>query len=176
MEYFKNFTNVCVYVLCVVAANYSFAIMPTWQFGDAMVPTATFVVGITFVARDFAQRSAGHWVLVAMAVALVISYFLADPKVAMASALAFAISELVDWAVYSFTKKPFYSRVLLSSVLSAPIDSAVFLTYIGFGSWQAILIHATFKVAVALAYYVGFKVWQTKSVAVGAVAKPEAAE
>ncbi len=147
-----------------MGSNYSFAILPVWQFGDAMVPTATFVVGITFVVRDFAQRSAGHWVLVAMAMALAVSYLLADPFVAVASALAFAISELADWAVYSFTKKPFHSRVLLSSVLSAPIDSAVFLTYIGFGSWQAILIHATFKVAIAVVYYVGFKAIKTEEV------------
>ncbi|MGF1461587.1 MAG: VUT family protein [Maricaulaceae bacterium] len=41
--------------------------------------------------------------------------------------MAFAISEIVDWAVYTFTKRPLSQRILLSSAFSAPIDSTVFL-------------------------------------------------
>ena len=47
-----------------------------------------------------------------MMVGVAISYFMANPFVATASAAAFLISELVDWAVYSFTKRPLSQRVL----------------------------------------------------------------
>ena len=66
-----------------------------------------------------------------MGVGLVFSYLLADPFVATASALAFASSELADWALYSFTKMPFHRRVLWSSALSTPIDTLLFLGMIG---------------------------------------------
>ena len=56
-----------------------------------------------FILRDFAQREIGHKVLGAMAVGAVLSYFMADPFVAFASVVAFMISELVDWVVYTFT-------------------------------------------------------------------------
>ncbi|MEE8394097.1 MAG: VUT family protein, partial [Rhodospirillales bacterium] len=73
----------------------------------------------------------GHKVLGAMLVGVAISYFMASPMVAAASAAAFLVSELADWAVYSFTRRPFSQRVLFSSLLGAPIDSAVFLWGMG---------------------------------------------
>ena len=62
-----------------------------------------------------------------MLVGVAISYFMSNPFVATASAAAFLISELVDWAVYTYTKRPLSQRILFSSLLGAPVDSAVFL-------------------------------------------------
>ena len=45
----------------------------------------------------------------------------------MASAAAFAVGELGDWAVYTFTRRPFSQRILISSLIGAPLDSIVFL-------------------------------------------------
>ncbi|MBL4618280.1 MAG: hypothetical protein JKY46_11355, partial [Robiginitomaculum sp.] len=45
---------------------------------------------------------------------------------------AFAISELVDWSLFTFTKFRLSTRVFLSSLIAAPIDSAVFLLGAGF--------------------------------------------
>ncbi|MFQ5985352.1 MAG: VUT family protein, partial [Alphaproteobacteria bacterium] len=94
-------------------------------------PPVSLAVGFIFVLRDFAQREIGHWVLLAMLAGAVLSYFMAGPDVALASLAAFAVSELVDWAVYSFTRRPLSQRILLSSVLGTPVDSAVFLGGIG---------------------------------------------
>jgi uncharacterized PurR-regulated membrane protein YhhQ (DUF165 family) len=60
-----------------------------------------------------------------------LSYFLADPFVAVASLVAFMVSETVDWGVYSITDKPIHQRILLSSFISTPIDSALFLYMLG---------------------------------------------
>ncbi len=117
-----------LYVVLIVAVNYAFIVVPLVKLPDGtMWPPVALLVGFVFVARDFAQREVGHKVLLAMLVGVGISYFMANPFVATASAVAFLVSELVDWAVYTFTKRPLSQRVLLSSLLGAPVDSAVFL-------------------------------------------------
>jgi len=132
-----RYLNTVLYIAAIVAVNWAFTRIEAiplpvgGALGGVWQPVA-LVVGFVFVLRDFAQREIGHWVLAAMAVGVVLSYFMADPFVAMASATAFLLSELADWAVYSFTGKPLSQRVLWSSVIGTPIDSAVFLGMIGF--------------------------------------------
>ena len=54
----------------------------------------SFAVGLIFVVRDYAQRAVGHWVIAAMLAAGVLSWWMADPFVALASVAAFAVSSL----------------------------------------------------------------------------------
>ena len=75
---------------------------------------------------------------------------MADPFVAVASAVAFAISELTDWAIYTVYKKPMKDRVLLSSAISTPVDSAVFMLMLGFFSWYGLVIMVASKMLGAL--------------------------
>ena len=91
----------------------------------------SLLVGFIFVARDFAQREIGSRVIIAMLVAALLSYLMADPFVAVASLVAFLISEFADWAVYTFTGRSFSQRVLISSAVGTPLDSIVFLGIIG---------------------------------------------
>jgi uncharacterized PurR-regulated membrane protein YhhQ (DUF165 family) len=117
-----------LYVALIVAVNYAFTVVPLVKLPDGtMWPPVALLVGLIFVARDFAQREGGHKVLLAMLVGVAISYFMSNPFVATASAAAFLISELVDWAIYTHTKRPLSQRILFSSLLGAPVDSAVFL-------------------------------------------------
>jgi len=112
--------------------NYAFIVVPLVKLPDGtMWPPVSLLVGFVFVARDFAQRKIGHKVLLAMLVGVAISYFMANPFVATASAAAFLISELVDWAVFTYTKRPLSQRILFSSLLGAPVDSAIFLGLLG---------------------------------------------
>lgn len=148
--------TVSAYIASVVIVNFAFSYLPIINVAGAMVPSTAFLVGIVFVFRDFAQRQIGHHVLVAMLAACVISYFLADPAVAIASLVAFAVSETADWAVYSFTKRPFHQRILLSSFISTPIDTAVFLGLIGFFSVQAVLLVSLAKLVAAVVVYLGY--------------------
>ena len=117
-----------LYVLLIIAVNYAFTVVLPVKLPDGTLwPPVALLVGFVFVARDFAQREVGHKVLLAMLVGVAISYFMANPFVAIASAVAFLVGELVDWAVYSYTKRPLSQRILLSSLLGAPVDSAIFL-------------------------------------------------
>lgn len=87
----------------------------------------TIVTGLVFVVRDFVQREMGHRVLVLMALAIGWSFFYAWPVIAIASAIAFGISETVDWLIFTFTKYRLSTRILLSSAIAAPVDTTVFL-------------------------------------------------
>jgi len=140
-----------IYIGLIVLVNWLFIVVqPVDMGGGEMWPPVALAVGLIFVARDFAQRVIGHWVLAAMLVAGVLSYFLADPFVAYASVAAFAISELADWLVYSFTKRSFAQRILFSSVLATPLDTIVFLGIMGWLSAPAVLAMTASKLVGAL--------------------------
>lgn len=140
-----------LYIGLIVLVNWLFIVVPPISMGDSEVwPPVALVVGFIFIARDFAQRVIGHWVLVAMLIAAILSYFLADPFVAIASVVAFAVSELIDWVVYSYTKRPFAQRILLSSLLATPVDTIVFLTIMGWLSVPSVLVMTASKIVGAL--------------------------
>ena len=138
--------SVMLYIGSIVVANLGFTYIPMIPLpGGEMFAPMSLLVGFIFVWRDMAQRELGHQVLVAMIIGAVLSYFLADPFIAVASVVAFAISELVDWAVYSYTKKPIRDRILYSSAIGTPVDSAVFMLMLGFFSWYGFLIMVVSK-------------------------------
>lgn len=138
------------YIISIVLVNIGFVYIPPIPLLGEMFPPMSLIVGIIFILRDFAQREIGHRVLGAMAVGAVLSYFMADPFVAIASVAAFFISEMVDWAVYTYTKKPLGQRILLSSAIGTPIDSAVFLLILGFFSPLGFLLMTIAKMIAAV--------------------------
>lgn len=142
------------YVALIVLVNWGFTVVPLVDLpGGEKWPPMSLIVGFIFVARDFAQREIGHRVILAMLVAGVISYIMADPFVAMASVTAFLISEFADWAVYSFTGRSFSQRILISSAISTPIDSAIFLAMIGHFSVMGAVLMTASKMLGALAVW-----------------------
>ena len=85
------------------------------------------VTGLILVVRDLAQREVGHAIFVPWVIGIAISFYMAPPEIALASAAAFAISECIDWAIFTITKRPLSKRILWSCGASAPVDSLVFL-------------------------------------------------
>ena len=141
------------YILSIVLVNIGFVYIPPIPLLGEMFPPMSLIVGVIFILRDFAQKEIGHRVLGAMAVGAILSYFMADPFVAIASVVAFFISEMVDWAVYTYTKKPLGQRILLSSAIGTPIDSAVFLLILGFFSPLGFLLMTAAKMIAAVAIW-----------------------
>jgi hypothetical protein len=94
---------------------------------DIVFNPLTMATGMVFVVRDFVQREMGHRVLILMALAIAWSFYYSWPVIALASATAFAISETVDWLLFTFTKYRLSTRILLSSAIAAPVDTTVFL-------------------------------------------------
>ena len=144
---------VIAYVASVVLVNIGFSVVPLIPTDFGLLSPMAVLVGGVFVIRDYAQRRAGHWVLLAMLIATGLSYALADPFVATASAAAFITSEFADYALYSFTRKPFHQRVLISSLVSTPIDTAVFLFGINNFTIGTFVLMVLSKLIAAIAIY-----------------------
>lgn len=146
--------HILVYILSIVAVNYGFTVVPLIPLPNGeMWPPMSLIVGFIFVIRDFAQREIGHKILLAMLVGGVLSWFMASPEVAVASVVAFAVSELMDWAVYSFTGYRFSQRILLSSMISTPVDSVVFLGMMGLFSISNVIIMTLSKIIGAVVVF-----------------------
>ena len=115
---------------------------------------ANVIVGFVFVLRDYAQREIGHKVLLATFFAGVVTYFMVDPAIAMASITAFVLSEMADWAIYSFTKRPLQSRILISSLVSVPLDTLAFQYLAGYLTPAAFTTEVLSKaLGVAIVWY-----------------------
>jgi uncharacterized PurR-regulated membrane protein YhhQ (DUF165 family) len=140
-DFILNYKYSLGYITAIVIANIGFTYLPMIALpGGEMLAPMSFLVGFIFVLRDFSQREIGHRVLIAMAIGAGLSYLMADPFVALASVLAFSISESVDWGIFSFTDKPLKQRILLSSLIGTPVDSAIFMLMLGFFSWYGLAI------------------------------------
>lgn len=150
----NSYMTSAYYVGAIVVANVGFTYIPMIPLpGGEMFAPMSLLVGFVFVLRDFAQRDLGHKVFIPMTIGLVLSYLLADPFVAFASAVAFVISELVDWAVYTYSGNPIKERILISSAVSTPADSAVFMLMLGFFNWYGFVVMVVSKMLGALAVY-----------------------
>lgn len=98
-------------------------------------PTGVLLIGAALVLRDLVQRTLGkRVVLAAIVVGAALSGAIAPPQLVMASAVAFLLSELADFAVYTpLEKRGLVVAVLASSAVGLVIDSALFL-WLAFGS------------------------------------------
>jgi uncharacterized PurR-regulated membrane protein YhhQ (DUF165 family) len=93
------------------------------------------MVGAALVLRDQVQEHLGtQWSLGGILVGAILSYLLADPFIAIASIVAFGVSELVDFAAYTYLRERGRAlAVAASGLVGAVMDSLAFL-YIAFGS------------------------------------------
>jgi len=140
-----------LYLASIVAVNFAFSYLPMIQLPlDQAIPAGTLLVGFIFVLRDYAQREIGFRIYLAMLLGVIVSYVMADPFVAVASAVAFGVSELVDALIFTVTKKPMRERILISSAASTPIDSAIFLLMIGVFNWFGFLVMVIVKMFAAV--------------------------
>jgi uncharacterized PurR-regulated membrane protein YhhQ (DUF165 family) len=110
--------------------------------GFGLTATAgTYAAGLALGLRDVLQDNSGRFTV--LAVILLgggLSYLVADPFIALASAVAFTASELLDWAVYTPLRGKATSgssrwsgAVLASNLLGAVLDTALFVG-IAFGA------------------------------------------
>ncbi len=123
---------VALYVAAIVAVNWMFTAIAPWPTPMGDLYLANVVVGFIFVLRDYAQREVGHYILFFTAVAGVLTWFMVDPAIAIASITAFILSETADWGVYSFLRRPLSQRILVSSMIAIPLDTLAFQYLAGY--------------------------------------------
>ena len=124
-----------LFALTVIGANFA---LDTWGivaigFG-LYAPAGVFFAGSAFTLRDALHESGGRfWVFGAIAIGGIISWTI-EPVFALASATAFTLSELIDFAIYTpLRKRNWLMAVTISNTGGLIADSALFL-WLAFGS------------------------------------------
>lgn len=118
------------YIATIPAANWAvtrFGVVPV-GFGY-LAPAGVYAVGVALVLRDLAREAAGRAAVVAaIAVGAVLSWWLADPGLALASAAAFGVAESMDFAVYEpLRERGLAVAMLASNAVGLLADSLIFL-------------------------------------------------
>jgi uncharacterized PurR-regulated membrane protein YhhQ (DUF165 family) len=78
---------------------------------------------------------------------------------------AFLVAELIDWAVYTFTRRSLSQRILWSASLSAPIDSSIFLVIIHQFNYLAVMILSFAKILGVFMVWYGWRARERRTLA-----------
>lgn len=100
-----------------------------------LAPSGVLMIGAALVLRDLVQRRLGvEYGIAAIVAGALLSAGLAPPSLVIASAAAFLLSELADFAIYTpLARRWLVLAVLASSTVGLVVDSLVFL-WLAFGS------------------------------------------
>ena len=142
----EGFLYLAGFIACVPAANWLIGnvgtvcvpqgpcLLPVAPFGIT-APSGVLMIGLALVLRDLVQRRLGKaWALAAILAGAALSGFVAPPALVLASAVAFLLSELADFAVYTpLQKRGLVRAVIVSSLVGLCVDSVAFL-YLAFCS------------------------------------------
>lgn len=124
-----------LFVGTVFAANYAierWGIVPV-GFG-LMAPAGVYFAGLAFLLRDVVQRLGGRELVVVAIVVGALCSTLVSSRYALASGVAFLLSETCDFLVYSrLEQRSLTAGVVVSNTVGAVVDSVVFLL-LAFGS------------------------------------------
>src|SRR5215218_3036394 len=93
---------VVLYVATIFAANWAISTFGVVPVGFGLVaPAGVYFAGLAFTLRDLTQESLGRpWTVGAILVGAAISALI-SPQFAIASGLAFLVSETADYLVYT---------------------------------------------------------------------------
>jgi uncharacterized PurR-regulated membrane protein YhhQ (DUF165 family) len=125
-----------------------------------MAPSGVLLIGAALALRDALHERLPRWAVAALIAASAgLSLAFSPPALAMASAVAFLLSELADFAVYDrLRKRAMWAAVLASGFVGAVLDSLLF-SALAFGTvkWAPGLILAK---CYASAGFAAWKWWR----------------
>lgn len=136
-----------IYSALALAIYAALPILANWMIGNVGTPTpdgphvipvgfglyapsGVLCAGAALAMRDAVQELAGRrGAIIAILVGAFISYFVASPFIAFASAVAFLLSEGLDYFIYTplRARGRIYTAVALSNTAGLVADTAVFL-------------------------------------------------
>lgn len=126
----KGLAAAAAYIAVVVLANVASSRWGLVPIGFGLMASAgTYFAGAALGLRDVVQDGLGKLGSVGVIIiASILSYLLADPFIATASFVAFAVGEFADLGVYTPLRKRGFARaVLASNVVGGALDTIVFL-------------------------------------------------
>lgn len=116
------------FVVCVLAANWATERWGFVELGPWAFTAGTYAAGLSFGIRDALHEAGGRvQVVAAILVGAALSYAVA-PALAVASAVAFLLSETADLVVYGpLRERRWVAAVVASNAVGALVDTTVFL-------------------------------------------------
>ncbi len=143
-KHWVGLAAVAAYIAVIVLANWAVQHWGIVSVGFGLsAPAGVWFVGLAFTLRDVGHRTLGRWPIIAAIFAgALLSYLISDAvtipggvvSLAIASGLAFLVSELADLAVYEpIRKRGWLPAVVASNVVGLFVDSLLFL-WLAFGS------------------------------------------
>lgn len=157
----KTVISFTCFVATVYTANFLVDKFGIVSIGFGLfAPAGVYAAGIGFSARDWLQSVGGkRLTIVAILTGAILAAVLTDPVLAFASGVAFLLSELLDFGVYTPLKRHnVIGAMLLSNTVGSIVDSMVFLL-LAFGSLEFLVgqfvgkMYMTFLVATPLIAY-----------------------
>lgn len=156
-----------LYIATIFAANWAietFGLVPVGL--GLMAPAGVYFVGAAFTFRDLAHEAVGRKLIVLAIVIGAGLSALVSPTFALASAVAFLVSELADFAVYTPLRKRGWLRaVALSNAVGLVLDSILFL-WLAFGSLEFLagqVVGKTWMTVLAIGLlWAGRAVWRSR--------------
>lgn len=127
------------YIGTIFLANWLidiYGIVTVWPAPHLLAPAGVFAAGFAFFARDLTQEWAGTgWCFAGIVIGAALSAFV-SPALALASGLAFFMSETLDLMVYSpLRAHNFLAAVVLSNTAGLVLDSVIFL-FVAYNSFD----------------------------------------
>jgi queuosine precursor transporter len=136
-----------LFALTIPAANWLVGNIGTQclRAGPCLIPVApglmaqsgVLMIGLALVLRDLVQRRLGIPIVIsAIFAGATLSALVAPPSLVLASAIAFLLSELADFTVFTaYGRQRLIRGVVASGLVGLWIDSIVFL-WLAFGSFD----------------------------------------
>ncbi len=118
------------YLAMIPLANWAISTFGLIPMGFGLVaPAGVLFAGLALGLRDKIQDRYGKTVVFSLiALGSIASLLVSPPSFALASGLAFMVSELFDFAVYTPLRASGWTRaVIASNIVGAVVDSALFL-------------------------------------------------
>ncbi|MFL4491799.1 VUT family protein [Streptomyces sp. VTCC 41912] len=130
-----GYLGATLYMTTIPAANWALHRYGIVSVGFGFkAPAAVFLAGPALILRDLVQWTLGRRAaLIALTFGVILSFAAADPGFALASAVAFGVSEAADMAVFSQLSPRWVRAVFAGGVIGILLDSLLFLS-IAFGS------------------------------------------
>jgi queuosine precursor transporter len=123
------------YMLTIIAANWLVVHVGLVTVAPGLLaPAGVFAAGAALTFRDVVQDGLGRVAVVAAIIAGASLSYLIAPSLAVASGVAFLVSEAADFCVYTpLRERGFVRAVVASNIVGLVVDSVLFL-WLAFGS------------------------------------------
>ncbi|MHB1102696.1 MAG: VUT family protein [Devosia sp.] len=134
----RFFMAVAAMVAVVAASNFLVQFPVQAQFGPVnladLLTWGAFTYPVAFLVTDLSNRHFGPpgarlVVVGGFVVAVILSVWLATPRIAVASGIAFLVAQLLDISIFDKLRaKPWWQAPLFSSLVSSALDTLIFFS------------------------------------------------